>query len=574
MHSQTSSACYSQSERDVTTKYRQAIESCVKAGNIGLAMHLIGQYLKDPSLDNSSLSKYLTRNIMLFIQDKAVNFQRQTLLHLLAASKDESPEGQEAIVDLINLLLTQYSQFTHPLIDMRDGNGKTPRDLASDSRNFQIQRTMQDHASPVDDESVASTASIPGTMRRLGANATEMPETDVSNTIAAVSAQMDITTVQWEEQTDGSNPEQLIEVIACRINRGNLTNALEMMAHYIQDNSLPNHLVLGLIQANLPALLLAKTTQSRTILHVLAMCSDGENSQRAALMVRTILNSFNQMKRDINHVQDSAQCTALHTAVFFENVAVVEALRESGADNTLVNGYRETAIQAADNTLNSALKEAVRGHGPRAAVALFGLGARDDAQPQEFLINALTLLLEIDRIEEAMTLLFKYMATNSDTKLERLMTFIENHPQLWPKVLNVNSKDSCNRNILSLLAMTNYTSEREIYLGLKLADGILKSSYYRDELLANVDVFRSTALGSCMFNNNDYVYLLLALFVKHGANVNIPEGSSEQSPLKQAAQEMNAERREDFLSALEGEIDIYDIMRNMEPSKKDGCVMC
>ncbi|MFN7097553.1 MAG: hypothetical protein ACK4PR_08345, partial [Gammaproteobacteria bacterium] len=127
------------------SKFMVAVARCVKTSintNIKLGMHLLNQYAVDPNTNKMKLISIVKECLTSFLQDGAVNFNNDNILHILVKASntfavddvefeaDGNSETKEEINKLINLICGQYGKFN--LKNQKNKLGKKPSDLAND----------------------------------------------------------------------------------------------------------------------------------------------------------------------------------------------------------------------------------------------------------------------------------------------------------------------------------------------------------------------------------------------------------------------------------------------------------
>ena len=126
---------------DTDRDFIVAIDCCVRTKSIPLAMHLVGLYLNDETFSNVRIAHYLKARIATFLQDGAVNFDEQTILHLLAGSKNQRDIERNAIKDLITLIVDHYEPFAK--VAVIDALGQTPFAIAEHEGNSEFTSLLE-----------------------------------------------------------------------------------------------------------------------------------------------------------------------------------------------------------------------------------------------------------------------------------------------------------------------------------------------------------------------------------------------------------------------------------------------
>ncbi|MFN7097108.1 MAG: hypothetical protein ACK4PR_06080, partial [Gammaproteobacteria bacterium] len=386
----------------------------------------------------------------------------------------------------------------------------------------------------------------------------------------------------WSKFSKDMTSEDLITAIQEHLTHNDkLPVAMSMISGYLQDNQQDQAAMLKKIYENLSEFLRhdAKTPQGRSILHLFSMFKE-PHSQQAAQLMETLFANFEYLHRNINNIKDNHNCTALHTAAYSNNKYAAAVLKKWNANHTLKNSYSEqsTAIDLA--MIHEQFKPEQERHLVNVVTGKEKINIEpvpnlhnDKDQELEF-VGSIYRLIHIKQYSAAATALREYLANKSyHYKINTLKHYFSKPEKKasWENFIgNANIQDDRQRNLFGIFACANYTSSDEARAALGLLDDLLKpmSPEARTEMFAHQDEFKSTAIGSALFSNSKYSPPLIALYVKHGAQVDKPEGPYNMKPAAQAAENIDRALGQEQINALNNE---YDLQKFLAPDKQ--CVI-
>ncbi|MFN7097301.1 MAG: hypothetical protein ACK4PR_07055 [Gammaproteobacteria bacterium] len=192
-------------------------------------------------------------------------------------------------------------------------------------------------------------------------------------------------------------------------------------------------------------------------------------------------------------------------------------------------------------------------------------------------LGAIYRLIDIKQYIAAATVLREYLANGIYNQKIHTMQHYFSHPDkknIWMSYIkNVNVQDDHQRNLFDIFARGNYTSEDEVKEVLTLLDDLLEpmAPEIRTAMLNHPDKLKFTAIGDALFTNSQYSPYFIALYVKHGANVDLPQGPSQKLPLALARENLAQDFGQQKVEALEGK---FNLDKFLPPKEKGMCIIC
>ncbi len=544
------------------TRMLSVIKNVTQHDDARLAIYLVGQYLATKDYNPIHVISFIKQNLIFFLQDGAITEKFENLLHLLAQGNYPESAHQQAVAELVEWIITDFSHLSNPEILDRTGTTATKHAAAS-GNTFLVTLLTNPKADTAQVSSQFFAASF------ASSSSSSSSASSVSSHFSSRINGVKLLADAWQNFKDAhlssahADITNKFEDIFQLFGKAPL-KAIQAVQECINDRHYDNSLVLAFIKSFLPLLMNNKTigTGNLNVLHLLASFQGDSAKDAAIFLYRIMSHHLNYFSTRINSAElmDKNGSTALHTAAFYSNIHAAKVLKRFGAQHDIKDHYTppETALEKVGP--NQQLRQAILHGDPN----IEGWAKTDFSR--EFISSSLhriAQLIKANQHKAAMTILKSYVESNHDYrmdahKMESLHQFIEVNAALWNQLISDPLTTDCNgKNLAGIFAMGNYRNEAEARIALSIVNDFLSklNPDQQQAVLATRDKDAATPLGTVAFvaGSSTYGFRFAQLFVKFGAKADVEEGKQNQTPLTQVKEAfISAGIKSKLIAAMQG----------------------